>query len=138
MRNQLTCLCTHSFFHNTGAVAGVFTVVGLAALAIVIALVTNAMRRRRAKKLDREIAEAAAEAAHAPAFVDDDYYPDDRLGKGGSSTGGGPSSGGDLRSAYSDTTHGTFAQAAPGNAEPVRQRCKWLRRPAVRCCPARK
>ncbi|KAI8974156.1 hypothetical protein BD414DRAFT_182340 [Trametes punicea] len=91
------------FFHNTGAVAGVFAVVGLAAAAIIVAIVTNAIRRRRAKKLDREIAEAAAEAAHAPAFIDDDYYPDDRLGKAGNG-------GGDLRSAYSDTTHGTFAQ----------------------------
>ena len=88
-----------------------FTVVGLVALILVIALVTNTVRRRRAKKLDREIAEAAAEAAHAPAFTDDDYYPDDRLAKGGPP--------GDLRSmttGYSDTTHGTFAQPPMSHA----------------------
>ncbi|KAI0628933.1 hypothetical protein C8Q77DRAFT_349486 [Trametes polyzona] len=109
-----------SFFQNTGAVAGVFTVVGLAVVVIVVAIVTNAIRRRRAKKLDREIAEAAAEAAHAPAFTDDDFYPDDRLGggKGGSPGAGG--GGGDLRSlttGYSDTTHGTYAQAPMSTAE---------------------
>ena len=103
-----------SFFQNTGAVAGVFTVVGIVVLVLVIAIVTNAIRRRRAKKLDREIAEAAAEAAHAqPAFTDDDYFPpDDRLGGG--------KSGGDLRSmttGYSDTTHGTFAQPPMGHGE---------------------
>ncbi|KAI1787748.1 hypothetical protein LXA43DRAFT_685082 [Ganoderma leucocontextum] len=101
------------FFQNTGAVAGVFTVVGLVALILCIAFVTNAVRRRRAKKLDREIAEAAAEAAGtAPAFTDDDYYPDDRLPKGGPS--------GDIRSmttGYSDTTHGTFAQPPMSHGE---------------------
>ncbi|KAI0648594.1 hypothetical protein C8Q79DRAFT_1008895 [Trametes meyenii] len=104
------------FFQNTGAVAGVFTVVGLAVVVIAVAIVTNAIRKRRAKKLDREIAEAAAEAAHAAPFTDDDFYPDDRLGKGGSSSGGG----GDLRSTntgYSDTTHGTFAQPPMSTGE---------------------
>lgn len=98
-----------------------FTVVGLVALVLFIVIITNAVRRRRAKKLDREIAEAAAEAAHAqPAFTDDDYYlPDDRYPKGGPSSGSG-SGGGDVRSmttGYSDTTHGTFAQQPIGHAE---------------------
>ena len=42
----------YRFFSNKGAVAGVFTVVGLVALALIIALATNVIRRRRAKKFD--------------------------------------------------------------------------------------
>ncbi|KAG6901613.1 hypothetical protein C0995_009953 [Termitomyces sp. Mi166 len=62
------------FFDNKGAVAGVFTVVGLAVLALLILLVATIIRRRRAKQFDREVAAAAAEAAaaSAPDFEDDD------------------------------------------------------------------
>ncbi|KAI0046845.1 hypothetical protein FA95DRAFT_1679505 [Auriscalpium vulgare] len=84
------------FFHNTGAVAGVFTVVGLIALVLAVILGTNVIRRRRARKFDKEIDEAAAAAAagsHAPDFDDYDY--------GSSNAPYGP---------YSDGSHGTFAQ----------------------------
>ncbi|KAA1475875.1 hypothetical protein DENSPDRAFT_450997 [Dentipellis sp. KUC8613] len=83
------------FFHNKGAVAGVFTVVGLVVAVIAVVLVTSAVRRRRAKKFDKEIDEAAAEAAaaHGPDFDDYDY------------TSGNTGYGG-----YSDGSHGTFAQ----------------------------
>ncbi|KAF8888318.1 hypothetical protein BD779DRAFT_1672387 [Infundibulicybe gibba] len=86
-----------SFFQNTGAVAGTFTVVGLVAIGLLIALVVALLRRRRNRKLDREIAEAEAEAAMAPApvFLDDE---NDVYGPG---AGGG----------YSDvSSHGTYGQ----------------------------
>lgn len=96
------------FFHNKGAVAGVFTVVGLIALAVAIALVTNAVRRRRAKKFDREIDAAAEEARKAAAdpslFDPEDYH--------GSTTAYDAFSGslGRSRSMYTDHTHGTYSQ----------------------------
>lgn len=95
-------MCTR-FFSNKGAVAGVFTVVGLIALVVLIALITNAIRRRRAKKFDDEIAAAARDAANTqiPNFAyvddDDDYRP-------------GPYSGVTNGAKYSDTSHGTYAQ----------------------------
>ncbi|KAG2140945.1 uncharacterized protein EDB93DRAFT_1105859 [Suillus bovinus] len=94
----------NSFFSNTGAVAGVFTVVGLIVVAIFIALVTNAVRRRRARKFDRDVAEAAAEAAASSRSPFDDYTYSNNGGSGGGG-GGYP---------YSDTTHGTFTQAPMG------------------------
>ncbi|CCM04280.1 uncharacterized protein FIBRA_06451 [Fibroporia radiculosa] len=92
-----------SFWNNKGDVAGVFTVVGVVALVVLIAIITGAVRRRRARKFDRDAAEAAAEAAantHAPDFTDDDYgYRDDR-NQDFAERGG-----------YSDTaSHGTFSQ----------------------------
>jgi len=89
-----------SFFQNKGEVAGVFAAVGVVAAIILIALITQAIRRRRAKRFDDEVADAAAEAAaqaHAPDFTDDDYgYPEDRTKELGP---------------YSDTaSHGTFTQ----------------------------
>ncbi|KIJ63442.1 hypothetical protein HYDPIDRAFT_168613 [Hydnomerulius pinastri MD-312] len=93
--NNNNSTSTNSFFHNTGAVAGVFAVVGLIVVAILIALVTNAVRRRRAQKFDRDVAEAAAEAAASSRSPFDDY-------------GGG---GGDRGAyGYSDSGHGTFQQ----------------------------
>ncbi|KAF5372314.1 hypothetical protein D9615_009229 [Tricholomella constricta] len=107
----------NGFFDNTGAVAGVFTVVGLVALALLVAFITNIIRRRRAKRFDREIAEAAAEAAAAPApiFLDDDGADDedDDGRRYGSTNGGG---GGGVGAPYSDvSSHGTYSQA-PMNA----------------------
>lgn len=98
-----TTTSSKSFFSNTGAVAGVFTVVGLVAVAIFIALVTNAVRRRRAQKFDRDVAEAAAEAAASSRSPFDDYTYNNGGGGGG---GAGYT--------YSDTTHGTLNQAPMG------------------------
>ncbi|TFK24654.1 hypothetical protein FA15DRAFT_687404 [Coprinopsis marcescibilis] len=104
----LTYLPFFRFFENTGAVAGVFSVVGLIVLAVIVALATNAVRRRRAKKFDREIEEAAREAAatQPPAgFLDDDddYRRAGGYGGGSSSFPSGP---------YSDiSSHGTFQQS---------------------------
>ena len=85
-----------SFFHNTGAVAGVFSVVGIIALVLIFVLLTSFVRRRRARKFDREIDEAAAvaAAAQAPDFDDFDYT---------SGTGIGYAQ-------YSETSHGTYNQ----------------------------
>ncbi|KAF9229024.1 hypothetical protein BS17DRAFT_877486 [Gyrodon lividus] len=92
-----TTSSSNSFFSNTGAVAGVFTVVGLIAVALAIALLTNAIRRRRAQKFDRDVAEAAAEAALSSRSPFDDYsYPNN----GGNGGGYG----------YSDNSHGTYQQ----------------------------
>jgi hypothetical protein len=71
--------------------------VGLIVLVVFIALVTNAVRRRRAQKFDRDVAEAAAEAAASSRSPFDDY-----------------TSGGNGGYPYSDTTHGTFGQAPMG------------------------
>lgn len=85
-----------SFFHNTGAVAGVFSVVGIIALVLLFVLLTSFVRRRRARKFDREIDEAAAvaAAAQAPDFDELDYT---------SGTGIGYAQ-------YSETSHGTYNQ----------------------------
>ncbi|KAJ3474251.1 hypothetical protein NLI96_g12565 [Meripilus lineatus] len=92
------------FFQNKGAVAGVFTVVGLVGLALLIALITNAIRRRQAEKFDRDVAEAAAEAAanaRSPNFDDDDYgYRDPH------------------QTGYSDGSHGTYGQPPMQAVEP--------------------
>lgn len=85
------------FFNNKGAVAGVFAVVGVVALIIGFIFVTNAIRRRRAKKFDAEIEEAAREAAHADVRFPDE---DEDYGFGGRSG----------RSVYTDHTHGTYSQ----------------------------
>ena len=87
------------FFSNKGAVAGVFTVVGLVVLALVIALIVNAIRRRRAEKFDRDVAEAAAEAAASSRSPFDEYSYGNSGGNGG---GGGGGYG------YSDNSHGTY------------------------------
>ncbi|KAG6852711.1 hypothetical protein C0991_009638 [Blastosporella zonata] len=108
------------FFQNTGAVAGVFTVVGLIILALLIALITNIIRRRRAKQFDREVEEAAAEAAKAPApiFLDDDgddyYNPQQQQQHTGYSPSNGYSASngyGGVAEGYSDvSSHGTYSQ----------------------------
>jgi hypothetical protein len=92
-----------SFFQNTGAVAAVFSVAGVIALVASFFLLTCLIRRRRARKFDREIDEAAAAAAasaHAPDFGDLDYT---------SGTGYGH---------YSETSHGTYNQP-PLSHEPT-------------------
>lgn len=48
-----------SFFQNKGLMTGVFTVAGLLGAAFVVGLIFLCIRRRRARKMDREIAQAA-------------------------------------------------------------------------------
>ncbi|KAH7905948.1 hypothetical protein BJ138DRAFT_700343 [Hygrophoropsis aurantiaca] len=103
-----------SFFSNTGAVAGTFTVVGLVVVALGIALITNAVRRRRAKRFDRDVAEAAAEAAASSRSPFDDYA----YSGSGSNGGGGGGGGGGGYAGYSDNSHGTFAQQPMSLAHP--------------------
>ncbi|KLT44654.1 hypothetical protein CC85DRAFT_283295 [Cutaneotrichosporon oleaginosum] len=64
------------FFENTGAVAGVFVVVGLVVAAGIGAFTFFMLRRRRRQRLDRDVAAAAAAAAAAqqPRFEDDDDH----------------------------------------------------------------
>lgn len=85
-----------------------FTVVGLIGAAVSIAIVTAFIRRRRAKKFDMDVAEAAREAAatsaaHHP-FVDDDYTSYGGRGSGGGGRGG--------YTGYSSESHGTYEQPA--------------------------
>lgn len=81
---------------------------GLIVVAVLVALITNGIRRRRARKFDDEIAAAARDAANVqvPNFYedDDDYRP-------GYGPGGGK---------YSDVSHGTYGQA-PLNPAPVQE-----------------
>ncbi|KAG6899506.1 hypothetical protein C0993_009614 [Termitomyces sp. T159_Od127] len=103
----------NTFFENKGAVAGVFTVVGLIVAALFIILVFTVIRRRRARQFDREVEAAAAEAAAAPAphFLDDDdedpyRHPADQ-----------PAAYVD-HPQYSDiSSHGTYSQPALGSQE---------------------
>ncbi|KAG7453292.1 uncharacterized protein BT62DRAFT_999347 [Guyanagaster necrorhizus] len=88
------------FWNNKGAVAGVFTVVGLIGVALLVVLVTTTIRRRRARQFDQELAEAAAAApGPVPVYLDDDDdFPTRNKMVGG---GGG----------FSDaSSHGTYAQ----------------------------
>lgn len=83
-------------------------------LVLLIALATNAVRRRRAKKFDEEVAAAAAEAAASPRYPFDDYddAPAGAYGGGGGS-GSGKSAEGRAGGAYSDPeSHGTYSQPA--------------------------
>lgn len=54
--------------------AGVFTVVGLLAFAFIFMIVTTAIRRRRAQKFDRDLAEAAATNPNYPPIDDEGVY----------------------------------------------------------------
>jgi hypothetical protein len=86
--------CVSSFIHNTGAVAAVFSIAGVICLIVIFFLFSSFVRRRRARKFDREIDEAAAAAAasaHAPDFDDLDFTSGRGYG-------------------YSETSHGTFNQ----------------------------
>ncbi|KAF7299410.1 hypothetical protein MIND_00890800 [Mycena indigotica] len=65
----------NGFFQNKAAVGATFAIVGLVAIGIIFALITNTIRRRRARRFDREIAEEAKRVP-APVFMDDDDYND--------------------------------------------------------------
>lgn len=72
-----------SFFHNTGAIAGVFTVVGIAAAAIFVYLLLGILRRRKRMK-DSEKGELSFGSPHGSnpirrpldGEVDDELSPD--------------------------------------------------------------
>ncbi|KAH9483424.1 hypothetical protein JR316_0002891 [Psilocybe cubensis] len=111
-KHTTTSITNNRFFDNTGAVAGTFSVVGLVVLALLIACITSAVRRRRARKFDRELQAATLEAASAPkpVFLDDE---DDAPVRGGAGVydpeGYAPGGGG----GYSDvSSHGTYGQPA--------------------------
>jgi hypothetical protein len=81
-------------------------VVGIIAVVLVVILITTCIRRRRRKQFDRDVDEAAREAAgtQPPVFLDDpDTYHNTPAFTGYSD----PNS---QYTGYSDTTHGTFAQ----------------------------
>ncbi|KAJ7084634.1 hypothetical protein B0H15DRAFT_387532 [Mycena belliarum] len=94
----------------------VFAIVGLIVAGIVFALVTNVIRRRRAKRFDREIAEEAKRAP-PPVFVDDE---DDYRGGYTTQAYTGPTAYADHGdhysgpTAYSDPAH-TDGGAYPGS-----------------------
>jgi len=98
-----------SFWDNTGAVAGTFTVVGLVGLGAIIFLITFFIRRRRTRAYDRETDLAAAEAATAPVptFPDDDDDHPYRANTGYGAT----SSGGGYPAPSHASSHGTYAQS---------------------------
>ncbi|TXT05937.1 hypothetical protein VHUM_03698 [Vanrija humicola] len=66
-----------NFFDNTGAVAGVFVVIGLVVTAIIVTFTFIMLRRRRRQRLDRDVAAAAAAAAAAShsRFDEEDDQP---------------------------------------------------------------
>ncbi|KAG6811518.1 hypothetical protein H0H92_007072 [Tricholoma furcatifolium] len=133
-----TVSTTHSnksFFQNTGAVAGVFTVVGLIVVALIIAFCTNIFRRRRQRQFDRETEEAATEAANAPAptFLDDEndiYGPPVPAGSSAYHDSGGyndhpnyayPAE--NNNGGYSDvSSHGTYSQPPMSHPESYNMR----------------
>jgi hypothetical protein len=94
-------LLSNSFLQNKAAVAGTFSAVAIVALVILAFVATAAIRKRRARKFDDEVEQAAAEAAKATdrAYMDDE---DDFRGAASMHTG------------YSDATHGTYAQGPMG------------------------
>jgi hypothetical protein len=81
------------FFGNKGEVAGVFTVVGLIAVAILFTAVTTVIRRRRAQQFDKDVAEAAMQAAATSHSANFDDYDNPYNG-------------------YSAESHGTYGQPA--------------------------
>ncbi|KAF7296610.1 hypothetical protein HMN09_01068700 [Mycena chlorophos] len=121
------------FFENKGAVGATFAIVGVVAVGIIFAIVTATLRRRRARRFDREIAEEAKRAP-APVFMDDDddYNPGgysaygahpgphsqqhDAMSGGYPASGEGTPSNYMYPSGYSDlgfsdvSSHGTYSQ----------------------------
>ncbi|CAA7265825.1 unnamed protein product [Cyclocybe aegerita] len=76
-----------AFFRNTGAVAGVFVLVGLAAASIILWILFAVRRRRRTRRIEHDTAVSATLAAagfHRTPLDDDD--DDGPLGGGGGGT----------------------------------------------------
>ena len=85
---------------------------GVVALILLVVLVTNGVRRRRARKFDKELQAATLEAASAPKpmFLDDDEDDAGYNRSGSGPTGHGAYGGG---GAFSDvSSHGTYNQPA--------------------------
>ncbi|KAF8340704.1 uncharacterized protein EI90DRAFT_2101510 [Cantharellus anzutake] len=80
---QTSTHVSSGFFSNTGAVAGVFTGVGLVGLGLIVGFIVLMIKKKRARELDKEIAAAAFEAniqaGRNNAAIDemdwDDHYP---------------------------------------------------------------
>lgn len=78
-----------SFFKNTGAVAGVFVLVGLAAAAIVLWVLFGLRRRRRNRRIEHDTAVSATLAAagfHRAPLDDDELRGNDSRGSRGFAT----------------------------------------------------
>ena len=88
--------------------------VGLIGLVILIALITNAVRRRRAHAFDKELIAATQEAANTsanPHLLDDDEDPDRFKSNYSGGYGGGNNNGYNTNGRYSDNdSHGTHNQ----------------------------
>lgn len=89
---------SHRFFGNKGEVAGVFIVVGLIAVAILFTAITTIIRCHCEKQFDKDVAEAAMQAAATSHSANYDDY-----GYGGNDN---PYNG------YSAESHGTYGQPA--------------------------
>ncbi|KAF7981023.1 hypothetical protein HWV62_35456 [Athelia sp. TMB] len=115
------------FFSHTGEVAGVFTAVGIVAIVIIALIATTCIRRRRAERFDKDVAEAAMEAAatsRTNAWDDDDAYNTPGgygakaagYGGGAGNYGGAGGYGGTsaenapYAAGYSSESHGTYGQ----------------------------
>jgi hypothetical protein len=76
--NGVSSLFSIRFFRNTGAVAGVFVLVGLAAASIILWIFFALRRRRRTQRLEHDTAVSATLAAagfHRTPLDDDDDQP---------------------------------------------------------------
>ncbi|KAJ7070150.1 hypothetical protein C8F01DRAFT_1246286 [Mycena amicta] len=101
------------FFQNKAAVGATFAIVGLVVVGIIFALITNSLRRRRARRFDREIAEEAKRAP-APVFLDDDDdYAHGAMG-GGYSTYGGAAAHADPYAAHPADPYAAHAVSSEG------------------------
>lgn len=100
------------FFANKGAVTGTFTVVGVIVAALALAFIMMAIRRRRTKRLDAEVAEAAAiQRGFGVGFADDD---DDRRPLGGAAVYARPS----MSTAHRVSTHESASNGGGGYGAP--------------------
>src|SRR6266852_7464057 len=68
--------CVNRFFHNFGAVAGVFLIVGLAAATICLWIFFFVRRRRRRRRIDHqsEVSATLAAAGYNRAPIDDEDF----------------------------------------------------------------
>lgn len=105
------------FFESTGAVAGVFVVVGLVVAGGIGAFTFFMLRRRRRQRLDRDVAAAAAAAAAAqqPRFEDEDDHSPAMTQYGGYYTSNGSH---DFDTSQPQSTRGYDDYQAAGGYDP--------------------